>query len=39
MKSVARIVLIDCGKASRNTKGALSGPFTEAFQAPYTHWG
>ena len=40
MKSlfVAHMMLIDCGRASKQTKGALSGPFTEASTAPFNHY-
>jgi hypothetical protein len=36
MKSlfIAHMLLIDCGKASKQTKGTLSGVFTEAGTAP-----
>ena len=34
MKFNARMMLIDCGKASRKTQG-LGGPFGEAVGAPF----
>jgi hypothetical protein len=36
MKSlfIAHMMLIDCGKASKQTKGQISGLFTEAGTAP-----
>jgi hypothetical protein len=30
----ARRFLLDCGRASRQTRGAVSGPFTEAGAPP-----
>jgi hypothetical protein len=39
MKFTARIMLIDCGKASKKTGGLMTGPFTEGGQPPYIHWG
>ena len=40
MKSlfVAHSMLIDCGKASRQTKGMISGPLSEAGSPPWNHW-
>jgi hypothetical protein len=31
---IAHSLLIDCGKASKQTKGTWSGPFSEAGTAP-----
>jgi hypothetical protein len=39
MKSIAHMMLIDCGKASAVIRGGLSGPFTEAQSPPFNHWG
>jgi hypothetical protein len=33
------IVLIDCGRASKSTRGLFTGPFTEAVTPPANHWG
>jgi hypothetical protein len=40
MKSlfVAHILLIDCGKASKQTKGRVSGFFTEGGTAPLNRY-
>jgi hypothetical protein len=40
MKSlfIAHTLLIDCGKASRRTRGQPSGVFSEAGSPPLTHW-
>ncbi len=39
LKFIARIFLIDCGKASRMTRGSFTGPFTEAGAPPFNRWG
>jgi hypothetical protein len=40
MKKVkAVITLIDCGRASKRTRGLFTGPFTEAVQPPNNKWG
>ncbi len=36
MKFTARITLIDCGKATKATRG-FSGAFTEGATPPFTH--
>ena len=40
MKSlfIAHMLLIDCGKASRQTKGLPSGVFSEPSAAPFNHY-
>lgn len=35
---IAHALLIDCGKASKQTKGTLSGPFSEAGTPPFNHY-
>lgn len=35
---IAHSLLIDCGKASKQTKGTVSGPFTEAGTAPWNRY-
>ena len=35
---IAHMMLIDCGKASKQTKGQLSGFFTEAGSPPLNHY-
>jgi hypothetical protein len=35
---VAHTLLLDCGKASKQTRGALSGPFTEANGSPFNRY-
>ncbi len=34
----AHSLLIDCGKASKKTRGQLTGPFSEGGGSPYNHW-
>jgi hypothetical protein len=34
----ARFLLIDCGKASRRTRGAISGAFTEGGTPPFNRF-
>jgi hypothetical protein len=40
MKSlfIAHSLLIDCGKASKQTRGLLSGPLTEGSASPWNHY-
>jgi hypothetical protein len=40
MKSlfIAHSLLIDCGKASKQTRGSFSGPLTEGTTAPFNHY-
>jgi hypothetical protein len=35
---VAHAWLMDCGKASKQTRGQLSGPFTEAGASPLNRY-
>ncbi len=35
---VAHPLLMDCGKASKQTRGGLSGPFTENNTPPWTRY-
>ena len=35
---IARTLLIDCGTASKRTRGQLSGPFTEGGSPPFNRW-
>ena len=35
----ARFALIDCGRVSRRTRGALGGFFSEGAPYPYIYWG
>jgi hypothetical protein len=35
---VAHILLIDCGKASRRTRGQISGTFSEGGGSPFNRW-
>jgi hypothetical protein len=35
---IAHSLLIDCGKASKQTKGGASGPFSEAGTAPLNRY-
>ena len=39
MKSIAHMILIDCGKASMATRGSFNGPLSEAGGAPFNRWG
>jgi len=39
MKRIVHIVLIDCGRASKATRGSFMGPFTEGGSPPFNHWG
>jgi hypothetical protein len=35
---IAHMMLIDCGKASKQTKGTVSGFFSEAGSPPTNRW-
>jgi hypothetical protein len=35
---IAHSLLVDCGKASKQTKGQTSGVFSEAGTAPFTKY-
>jgi hypothetical protein len=35
---IAHTLLIDCGKASKQTRGGLSGPLSEAGGPPFNHY-
>ena len=35
---IAHMLLVDCGKASKQTKGATSGIFSEAGTAPWVKY-
>lgn len=35
---IAHTLLIDCGKASKRTKGQISGLFTEAGSPPFNRY-
>jgi hypothetical protein len=39
MKFIAHMMLTDCGKASKVTRGAINGPFSEGSSPPFNHWG
>lgn len=39
MKFTAKVLLIDCGKASKETRGLIWGAFIEAGQGPTHRWG
>jgi hypothetical protein len=39
MKFIAHMMMIDCGKASKMTRGVFSGPFSEGGSPPWNHWG
>ncbi len=34
-----RLLVIDCGRVSKRTRGSISGPFAEAAQWPFIDWG
>jgi hypothetical protein len=38
LKFIAHMMLIDCGKASKQTKGQLSGLFWEVGSPPLNHY-
>jgi len=38
LKFIAHMMLIDCGKASKQTKGTVSALFTEGGTAPFTKY-
>jgi hypothetical protein len=37
MKSIAHMLLIDCGKASKATRGTVNEPFTEGSVGPFNY--
>ena len=39
LKFIAHMMLIDCGKASKKTRGSYFGAISEAAQPPLNHWG
>jgi hypothetical protein len=39
MKLTARMLLIDCGRASKKTRGTVSGGIIEGGAPPYQRWG
>jgi hypothetical protein len=39
LKFIAHMLLIDCGKASKATRGTFNGPISEVAQPPLNHWG
>jgi hypothetical protein len=39
LKFIAHLMLIDCGKASKTTRGVMFAPFSEGTAPPYNHWG
>ena len=38
-KFIAHMLLIDCGKASKATRGSNLGAIFEGGAAPFTRWG